>query len=409
MSFRKMPIAFAATTTLLLCGQLSAAEPAPSSTAAQNAALDSLIEEQMREAGIVGLGAAVLVDKKVVWKKGYGFADKANAVPFTPDTVMNIGSISKTFTGAALMRAVQEGKLSLDEDVNAYLPFKVRNPFFPDERITLRQLATHTSSVTDRWSVYEGTYHYGGDSPEPLGDFLKGYLTPEGKSYSKENFLEVKPGTHREYSNIGAGLAGYVVEVVTGEKLNVYTKRHLFAPLKMDDTGWFLSEVAPAKHSKLYAAQGGLTLPIPLYGGTTYPDGGVRTSVSDLSKFFLALLNEGEQDGARILERTTAAEMLRFQYTSSNKPDNVNLSGEDSVNSGIFWGTKNDGSRIGHNGSDPGIRTFMLSDLAREVGVILFVNTSLCDGESKPYGAVFDVLWKYAVALKEGPPKASGR
>ena len=82
----------------------------------------------MDEAGIVGLGAAIIVDKKVVWMKGYGFADKARAVPFTPDTVMNIGSISKTFTGVAMMRAVQEGKLSLDEDINSYLPFKVVNP-----------------------------------------------------------------------------------------------------------------------------------------------------------------------------------------------------------------------------------------------------------------------------------------
>lgn len=56
----------------------------------------------------MGLGAALIVDKKVVWMKGYGFADKERAVPFTPDTVMNIGSISKTFTGVALMRAAGE-------------------------------------------------------------------------------------------------------------------------------------------------------------------------------------------------------------------------------------------------------------------------------------------------------------
>jgi CubicO group peptidase (beta-lactamase class C family) len=70
--------------------------------------------------------------------KGYGFADKGRGVPFTPDTVMNIGSISKTFTGVALMRAVQEGKLSLDQDINSYLPFKVINPHYPNAKITLR-------------------------------------------------------------------------------------------------------------------------------------------------------------------------------------------------------------------------------------------------------------------------------
>jgi CubicO group peptidase (beta-lactamase class C family) len=367
--------------------------------------IDSVVEQHMKEAGLVGLGAAIIVDKKLVWSKGYGFADKERAVPFTPETVMNVGSISKTFTGVALMRAVQEGKLSLDEDVNRYLPFKVINPFFPSERITLRQLATHTSGITDRWAVYESTYRYGGDSREPLGEFLKSYFAPDGKHYSKENFLDAKPGTHREYSNIGAGLAGYVVELAVGEPLNVYTRRHVFEPLEMRNTGWFLSEIDPAKHAKLYVAQSGLAIPIQPYGLTTYPDGGVRTSVADLSKFFIALLNDGEYDGARVLEKRSVDEMLRFQYTEANKPENVVLKEK---NSGIFWATKFDVTRIGHGGSDPGVRTEMLSDLSKEVGVILFTNTSPCDHEMRGYVAILEELWKHGVALREARPRAAG-
>ena len=183
--------------------------------------IDSFILQRMDEAGIMGLGAAIIVDKKAVWMKGYGFADKARALPFTPDTVMNIGSISKTFTGVAMMRAVQEGKLSLDEDINSYLPFKVINLHYPNEKITLRHLATHTSGITDRLSVYRETYHYGGDAPEPLGKFLRNYFVSGGAHYSKDNFLNVRPGMQREYSNIAAGLAGYIVEVAVGKTLNV--------------------------------------------------------------------------------------------------------------------------------------------------------------------------------------------
>jgi CubicO group peptidase (beta-lactamase class C family) len=91
---------------------------------------------------------------------------------------MNVGSIAKPFTGVAMMRAVQEGKLSLDEDINQYLPFRVVNSHFPNERITLRHLATHTSGITDDEEVYAGTYHYGGDSPDSLGDFLQRYFVP---------------------------------------------------------------------------------------------------------------------------------------------------------------------------------------------------------------------------------------
>lgn len=395
-----MILTIATVSIFMLTEKTAAQEQEQPVTAGADHTMDEFIEQQMDEAGIMGLGAAIIVDKRVVWMKGYGFADKERAVPFTPETIMSIASISKTFTGVAMMHAVEGGKLSLDEDINTYLPFRVVNPYYPNEKITLRQLATHTSSISDRWSVYEDMYHYDGDAPEPLGEFLKSYFAPDGMLYSKDNFLDVKAGTHREYSNIAAGLAGYIVELAVGEKLSTYTKRHIFAPLKMDDTGWFLSEIERNRHSKLYVAQYGLTIPIPLYEGTTYPDGGVRTSVSDLSKFFIALLNDGEYKGTRILKKKSAEEMLRFQYTESNKPDNVNLKNEDSVNSGIFWATKFDATRIGHNGTDPGVRTWMLSDLAKEVGVVLFANTSL-SGEERRYDiALFLELWKHAEALK---------
>lgn len=362
--------------------------------------IDTVIAQRMEEGGIMGLGAAIIVDRKVVWMKGYGFADKEGGVPFTPDTAMNIGSISKMFTGVAMMRAVQEGKLSLDEDVNSYLPFKLSNPHRPNEKITLRHLATHTSGIADRPSVYMDTYHYGGRVPEPLGEFLKSYLVPGGSTYSKDNFLDVKPGTNREYSNIAAGLAGYIVEIATGKKLSEYAREQIFVPLRMENTGWSLAEIPPARHSKLYVAQNGLTIPIPHYELTTYPDGGVRTSVSDLSKLFIALLADGVYEGTRILEKRWVDEMLRFQYTESSKPENVSLQ---EINSGLFWATKQDVTRIGHNGTDPGVRTEMLSNLTKDVGVILFMNTSLSlSGEE--LRLTFDIsreLWKHAEALKK--------
>ena len=383
----------------LLAGQATAGSGAPPAPASLQASTDRSIERRMQQAKIVGLGAAIIVNKKLVWTKGYGFADKERALPFRPNTIMNIGSISKTITGAALMRAVQDGKLSLDDDINKHLPFKVANPYFPNDPMTLRQLATHTSSITDRGSVYAGAYHFGRDSPENLGEFLRDYFASDGKNYSKENFLDAKPGRHREYSNIAAALAGYIVELAVGEKFNAYTKRTIFAPLKMDDTGWLMSEVDLTRHSNLYIAQG-LAVPIQLYGLSTYPDGGLRTTVEDLSRFFIALLNDGACDGVRILQKQSVDEMLKFQYDAAKKPDNVKLSGEGSLNSGIFWATKESQTRIGHSGADPGLVTMMLSDVEKKVGVILFVNTATRQEDGEAYGAIFDELWKLGVYLK---------
>ena len=368
-------------------------KPAPPSSEA----IDRSIEAHLEKAGLVGAGAAIIIDRKLVWSRGYGYADKQAGIPFTPDTAMNIASISKTFTGVAMMQAVQEGKLSLDQDINTYLPFKVVNPSFPDTAITLRQLATHTSGITDRWTVYQRTYRWGDTATEPLDVFLKGYLLPGGKDYSRENFLASRPGTQREYSNIGAALAGYIVELATDEKLTDYTRRRIFQPLHMQDSGWLLSDIAPGKHSTLYVGQEGFSVPIQHYGLVTNPDGGVRTSVADLSRFFIALLDGGQYQGTRILDEASTAEMLRLQYTEANKPGNVVLAEK---NSGLLWSTKFDTTMIGHGGSDPGVRTEMLSNLSKDVAVVIFVNTSLSGPEARVYNDIFKDLWEHAEALK---------
>lgn len=225
-----------------------------------------------------------------------------------------------------------------------------------------------------------------------------------GKDHAPGNFLPHAPGTHREYSNIAAALAGYIVELAVGQTLDAYTQQRIFRPLGMTHTGWFLSQIAPGAHATLYVGQDGFSIPIQQYGLVTYPDGGVRTSVSDLSRFFGALLSGGELEGARILDAASTAEMLRFQYTKANKPRNVVLAEK---NSGIFWSTKFDVTYIGHGGSDPGLSTEMLSTLDKDMAIILMVNTSLSGKEGAVYTALLDDLWKQAARLKQQADQAA--
>ena len=382
---------------LVVAGLLPVAQAERPAPDASEAALDRRIAQHMDEAGIAGLAGAIIVDGKVAWMKGYGFADVARAVPFTPDSTMNIGSISKTVTGVAMMQLVEEGKLSLDADVDTWLPFDLANPHFPDAPITLRQLATHTSGISDRWPVYERLYHYGGDAPRALGAFLRGYFEPGGEHYDRSNFARARPGTRHEYSNLGAALVGHIVERVSGERLDVYTQRRIFDPLGMQHSGWFLADIDRARHSTLHVRQNGFTIPIPPYGLVTYPEGGLRTSVADLSRLFIALLGDGTHAGGRVLGKAALAEMLRFQFDATHKPDNLDLR-ED--NSGLFWATKLDVTRIGHGGSDPGLKTEMLASLDKDLGVVLFSNTSLAEQDMRHYFAVFMALWKHAEALQ---------
>lgn len=394
-------ILFLIITTLPQEARSQSATPAESE---KEIPIDTLIEQKMKESGIVGIGAAIIVDKKLVWSKGYGYSDRENKKPFTTDTIMNIGSIAKNFTGVCLMRAVEDRKISLDEDINKYLPFRVINPNFPDEKITLRNLATHSSGLADRYPFYDETYVYGkGDATEDLGSFLKNYFDPAGKYYSKENFLNHKPGTYYQYSNIPAALAGYIVEIATGEKLNQCGKRNIFKPLKMKNTGWSLSEIDLANHTKLYNKEGDDLKTIPLYSFPTYPEGGIRTSVADLAKYFIALLNDGKYETVRILKKDSVQEMQRFQFTASKKPENVDLT---KLNSGIFWATKQNATRIGHAGTDPGMKAEMLADLKKEVAVILFTNTGLSERDLIKYHfGIYRDLHKYGMKLKQEQAK----
>jgi CubicO group peptidase (beta-lactamase class C family) len=386
--------------TILATGAVVAFAAAPATSApppVTEVTLDTLIANRMADAGIMGVAAAVIVDHQVVWMKGYGFADYERTRPFTPNTVMNIGSISKTVTGVAMMHAVQEGRLALDADINQYLPFKVIHPHHPDAVITLRHLATHTSGITDRPEAYHGCYHWGGEKPEPLGGFLTGYFKPGGTHYSPDNFLNERPGAVREYSNIGASLAGWIVERAVGASLPDYARRTIFAPLQMTNTAWRLSEVKPGAHSTLFVPQNGTVIPIQQYELTTYPDGGVRSSVSDLSKFFIALLSGGAYQGTRILDAKLAAEMTRFQFTDANRPTNYPAS---EGNSGLFWRTKFDGKRVGHGGNDPGMIADMLADRSGKIAVILFTNTSLGGSDRRLYGQIFEALWAHGESVK---------
>lgn len=361
--------------------------------------LDNFIRKQMKRDGIPGISAVLFSDRKPVWSKSYGYADLDNKIHFTEHTVMNIASISKTFTGVCVMKAVEQGLLSLDTDINTYLPFKVVNPHQPDVVITLRHLATHTSTIIDQ-EPYTTTYHFGGDPTESLGDWLRSYLTPEGKHYGSVNFMDMKPGAFYEYSNIGAALAGYMVECVTGELLTQFSKQHIFVPLQMNESGWLFSEIDTTKHAKLYYKEKDTMVVVPRYGLITYPDGGVRTSTADLSTYFECLLQAGELNGVRILTSESVKTFIEPNFASANKPSNIDIRDE---NFGIFWSYED--GRQGHSGSDPGVDTEMFYDAKKEIGVILFLNLSSDDDkpeeELKSIPAISKMLWRTAGRLKK--------
>ena len=345
--------------------------------------LFNFIESEIKHSKIPGIGLSIIVEGKTVLSKGFGYADIQNKIAFTDSTVMNIASISKTFIGVSMMNAAEKGLLNLDDDINKYLPFKVVNPHRKNKKIIIRHLLGHRSSIIDDQNIYfKQAYNYGGDSPTNLGDFLKNYLSEGGSNYSNKNFLNEDPGLKHSYSNIGSGLAAHILENIIDKPFNLITKELIFLPLDMKNTTWFLSEMKNQSiHAKLYKKDKDINdfNEIEVYGLTTYPDGGLRTSIKDLTKYLNYIMYEKPALEQPIINKKSKKNM----FTPDFEQDYAK-----------FWDTKN---FIGHGGGDPGVATSMYFDPLNEIGVILFTNTSTYDD----FYTLTKKIYDYGIKLKK--------
>lgn len=181
-------------------------------------ALDEFIMEKMKSGNIGGLSASVLKKDKVIWSNAYGVLtpEQSNSEKCNNETIFMLASISKTTMSVALMQLYEKKLFKLDDDINNYLDFTIINPFYPNDKITIEMLLTHTSSISDDGYLSNvDLYYRKGDSNTPLSLFLFDYLSSLGKHYNQStNFHNSKPGTYFSYSNVGATLAAYLVETI---------------------------------------------------------------------------------------------------------------------------------------------------------------------------------------------------
>lgn len=333
--------------------------------------LDETALATLETAALPGVAIAIVKDGKVSFARGYGYGDLEKKTPMSPDSILVIGSLSKTITGTAVMQLVESGKLALDADVSSYLPFKVRNPKFPDVPITLKMLMTHTSSIQES-SARLVSLAKPGDSPSSLRDLLEPYLTPGGATYVEgESFGPNKPGQTFVYSNFGAALAGLVVEVAAGEPFHAYCKRAIFTPLKMTGSSFRIDASDPTRMATHYTWTSAKQVPIPATSVPYYPATTLRTTANDLGRFLAAISRGGELDGVRVLKAETVTAMTAMQVPA-------NAPGNDITGQGYLWEHRPIAGQpvYGHGGSYYGASARM--HLRKDgVGVILLANGDL--------------------------------
>ena len=357
-----------------------------------------------------GFSVAVVNENGIIYEQAFGFSDLENKLPYTQNSIQNIGSVSKTFIGVALMKAVELGYFDLDADVNSVLDFNVKNPNFPKAPITVRQLATHTSSILDDESCYSKTFYPNdySDVKSPLYEkfirnstipertdfelsvFLKSYLSINGNQYKKTNFAAEKPGVAYHYSNIASALAARLIELKSNMPFDQFCKKYIFDPLEMRQTSWKLNDSIAKNHVKIYNLKKQY---YPLYSEITYPDGSLKTSITDLSKYLVEMIN-GFNGNGHILSDAAFKTLFQKQFSDSKLP--VGFDPKE-PNSGIFWRIKNNG-QLGHTGSDLGVTTFMFFDPKTKTGKIFMTNIEFDDpqkeGVDQKLVSSFVEVWK---------------
>lgn len=376
------------------------------------------LEEIYTQGYTNGFGVSIVNEEGTLYEQGFGLADITNQVPYTENTIQHIASISKTLIGLAIMKAQELGKLNLDDPIDKYLSFNISNPFYPNEKITIKDLATHTSTFVDTkhymdnaWiltpnqdlsNAYKN-YPYQRLNPSTseisMEQFLKETLEIGGKYYDKENgFLNNKPGEMFEYSNIGATLAALVLEKATGVPFNEFTKTHILQPLKMNSSGWSLEEVDTSKHSRLYYE---LDIPLPFYTAITYPDGMLISSSSDMAKYLTELI-KGYTGNGTLLNKQNYAKLFSQYLSEENfKKRNEQNPYNDEYNIGIFMGFSAKGY-IGHTGGDAGVVTMMFFDKETKTGRFIVRNTNSDDEKgSSQYYDIWRKLDEYTSKLNK--------
>jgi CubicO group peptidase (beta-lactamase class C family) len=333
----------------------------PSDPAELEAFLDDYFSSKMAEYHIAGAAVSVVKDGKLLFAKGYGYADIEKGIPVDPEqTIFRIGSVGKTFTWTAVMQLVEQGKLDLDADVNTYLDFRIPDTY--PQPITLKHLMTHTSGIEDRW--LESLVSDAGE------------LVPE-REWLIANFPgRVRPpGEAAGYSNYNPMLAGYIVARVSGEPYDQYIQEYIFDPLGMAHSTVQLQMPADLRPfaSMSYTYVDGAFQPFPDYfiQPAVLPSGFHQASVTDMARFMIAHLQNGFYGDpaaeVRILEETTAQQMHSVQYAPDPRLLGMTYGFADMSDNGQWT--------LGHEGYAPVMSSQLLLLPDQNLGVFVIFNS----------------------------------
>jgi len=274
-----------------------AASSGPAGPVEMEAFIDGIMADQMDSNHIPGAVVSMVKDGRLVFTRGYGYSDYENKIPVDAErTLFRVGSVSKLFVWTAVMQLFEQGKLSLDADINTYLDFKI--PATYPQPITMKNLMSHTAGFED--NGYK-MYRLQAEDLISLSQYVKTRIP--ARVYP--------PGKIAAYSNYGASLAGYIVERISGLPFADYVEKYIFSPLGMAHSSFrqpLPTNLAPGV-SYGYNFYQDQYLKSGFEFVRDYPAASMTSTAVDITQFMLAHLQNGQLGASRVLLEKTAQQM----------------------------------------------------------------------------------------------------
>jgi CubicO group peptidase (beta-lactamase class C family) len=314
---------------------------------------DSIFKSSIEEQLTLG-GAVALVKDTSSYIEGFGFSNIDSNTRVTPKaTRFQLGSIGKLFTAIAVLLLVEQGKVNLNDEVNNYLhSFKIEP--YASTPITLRHLLTHTAGINDRVIGYATLSD---NEIEPLGKHLARRFPMPYTS----------PGTEISYSNYAYGLAGYVVQEVSGVSFTEYIEQHILRPLEMQNTTYQV-EQSESKYARGYKSDGKKFIPVDSFFRHVIPAGSIISTAEDMSHLLQMFLQEGQWKENRILSKHSIDQMFSRQFSNHPKLTGYTLGFEEQNFNGTF--------AVAKGGQIPGFNAVVCIIPENNLGIFTVVNSS---------------------------------
>ena len=323
--------------------------------------LTQYVAELMKRLPVTpGLAVAVVRDDKILFAKGFGYRDIKRKLPVTPQTQFYIASTTKSFTATAARLLADEGRLDLDAPLKKNFPELVLKSPLSAEQISLRDLLTHRSGISNEAINFRTAYTGQYDASVILG-LLSGYSKPISPEF--------------RYSNIGYIIASYAMEKAAGEAWQQIVERKILAPLGMKNTSGFASRAKASGDFALpYLSESGNFVEVPYKeDNTMHAAGGMVSSAEDLAKWVIVNMDGGRFEGKQIIPARSLEEILSPQINQKRtfyKFDRYAYS--------LGWniGTFNNDKLIHCFGEFPGFRPHVSFMPEHRIGVVVLANES---------------------------------